>query len=51
MDQERQTAADEPTIAPGADEWDKEASRRDVERGDFTTVTKLSYDEVDPTRK
>lgn len=40
----------EPTIAPGSDDLDKKATPREVAEGDATRVTKLSYDEVDPSR-
>lgn len=42
----------EPTLAPGLDdqeELEQRASEKEVERGEFTSVTTLSYDEVDPS--
>ena len=42
----------EPTVAPGMDdqeELEKSATEEDVERGEYTSVTTLSYDEVDPS--
>ncbi|WP_168413013.1 hypothetical protein [Bacillus salacetis] len=41
----------EATIAPGMDDGEglnKEASDKEIEQGDYTQVTQLSYDEVDP---
>ncbi|MGQ9557627.1 MAG: hypothetical protein ACUVTU_06705 [Desulfurispora sp.] len=39
-----------PNIAPGsAEELERSASEEERRRGDFTRVTRLSYDEVDPT--
>ncbi|WP_181444504.1 hypothetical protein [Bacillus sp. 03113] len=40
----------EPSIAPGMDdneELEKEATKEEIEKGDYTQVTTLSYDEVD----
>jgi len=40
----------EPTFAPGdKGVLEKNASKKDLQRGDFTRVTTLSYDEVDPS--
>ncbi|AIE60051.1 hypothetical protein [Bacillus methanolicus] len=42
----------EPTIAPGIDdneELEQKASADEVRRGEYTSVTTLSYDEVDPS--
>ena len=42
----------EPTVAPGMDdseELEKQATKEEVERGEFTSVTTLSFDEVDPS--
>jgi hypothetical protein len=42
----------EPTIAPGIDdneELGQEATKEEIARGDYTEVTTLSYDEVDPS--
>lgn len=41
-----------PTIAPGMDdqeELEQSATEKEVEQGEFTSVTTLSYDEVDPS--
>jgi hypothetical protein len=37
----------EPTIAPGIDddELTRDATKQEVERGDYTNVTRLSFDE------
>ena len=48
----RNTKKKEPTIAPGMDdqeELEKSASEKEVEKGEYTSVTTLSYDEVDPS--
>ncbi|MEH7303356.1 hypothetical protein [Neobacillus drentensis] len=42
----------EPSIAPGMDdqeELEQTASEKEVETGEYTSVTTLSYDEVDPS--
>jgi hypothetical protein len=42
----------EPTIAPGMDdqeELQQNATEKEVESGEYTSVTTLSYDEVDPS--
>ena len=42
----------EPTIAPGIDDQEElnaDATKKDVEDGEYTSVTTLSYDEVDPS--
>lgn len=42
----------EPTIAPGIDdneELEQNATKEEIARGDYTEVTTLSYDEVDPS--
>jgi len=41
-----------PAMAPGMDdseELDKKATSEDIEEDDYTKVTKLSFDEVDPS--
>jgi hypothetical protein len=41
-----------PTIAPGLDdqeELEQSATEKEVERGEFTSVTTFSLDEVDPS--
>lgn len=41
---------DPPSLAPGNKELlEKSADRKDIGRGNFTRVTTLSYDEVDPS--
>jgi len=42
----------EPTLAPGLDdqeELDQSATENEVEKGEYTSVTTLSFDEVDPS--
>ncbi|MBB2479549.1 MULTISPECIES: hypothetical protein [Heyndrickxia] len=42
----------EPSIAPGmddAEELDRDATEAEIEAGDYTSVTTLSWDEVDPS--
>ncbi len=42
----------EPTVAPGIDdqeELDQSASEKEVADGEYTSVTTLSFDEVDPS--
>ncbi|MGG1398490.1 hypothetical protein ABE288_11860 [Bacillus salipaludis] len=42
----------DPTVAPGMDdqeELEQSATEEEVERGEYTSVTTLSYDEVDPS--
>ncbi|MEH7416289.1 hypothetical protein V7266_13470 [Neobacillus drentensis] len=42
----------EPTMAPGMDDQEElnaSASDKDVDNGEYTSVTTLSYDEVDPS--
>lgn len=42
----------DPKIAPGMndqDELEQNATRDEVQKGKFTPVIKLSYDEVDPS--
>lgn len=42
----------EPSIAPGMDdkeELEMDASKEDVLKGEYTEVTTLSFDEVDPS--
>ncbi|SET05499.1 hypothetical protein SAMN05421676_102454 [Salinibacillus kushneri] len=43
---------EEPTIAPGMDTEDElkeEATKKEVEEGDYTNVTTVSWDENDPS--
>lgn len=40
-----------PSVAAGNDEFLKaKASREEIKEGDYTPVTILSYDEVDPSK-
>ncbi|WP_197031494.1 hypothetical protein [Bacillus sp. UNC438CL73TsuS30] len=42
----------DPTVAPGMDdqeELEQSATEEEVESGEYTSVTTLSYDEVDPS--
>ena len=39
-----------PTIAPGSDGLEKKATPREIAEGKTTKVTRLSYDEVGPSR-
>ncbi|WP_198029764.1 hypothetical protein [Bacillus sp. J33] len=42
----------EPTIAPGMDdeeELNQRASEDEIKKGEYTPVTRLSLDEVDPS--
>lgn len=41
-----------PTIAPGIDdqeELNKEATKEEIENGEYTSVTTFSWDEIDPS--
>jgi hypothetical protein len=54
MPKEKQSNKQGPTLAPGMndqDELEQSASDREVEQGEFTSVTTLSYDEVDVSEK
>lgn len=47
-----QNRNNEPTIAPGmddSDELEQAATKTEIEKGEFTQVIKLSYDEVGPS--
>ncbi|MCM3724117.1 hypothetical protein M3226_00165 [Neobacillus cucumis] len=42
----------QPTVAPGMDDQEElntSATEKEVEEGEYTSVTTLSYDEVDPS--
>ncbi|MEI4831450.1 hypothetical protein WAX78_18655 [Bacillus sp. FJAT-53711] len=46
----RRTQKAEPVLAPGMDdgqELERSAAPEEIERGEYTKVVKLSYDEVD----
>ncbi|WP_421385142.1 hypothetical protein ACOJQI_10365 [Bacillus salacetis] len=52
MDIEKKKQTDEATIAPGMDDGqglNQDATDKDIKEGDYTEVTTLSYDEVDPS--
>jgi len=41
-----------PTVAPGIDDQEElkqSATEEEMEKGEFTSVTTLSFDEVDPS--
>jgi len=39
-------------VAPGDDSFlNKEASKKEIKKGNFTKVTTLSFDEVDPSKE
>ncbi|UZJ80176.1 hypothetical protein [Fictibacillus sp. KU28468] len=41
-----------PSVAPGmndAEELDQEATKEEIESGNYTEVTTMSWDEVDPS--
>jgi hypothetical protein len=43
---------DEATMAPGMDDGEgmnQEATNQEIQEGDYTEVTTVSYDEVDPS--
>jgi hypothetical protein len=43
---------DEPTIAPGMDDKEElmqDATEHEIKEGEYTSVTTLSWDEVDPS--
>ncbi len=40
----------EPIVAPGDDKFlEAKASKEEIRKGNYTEVTTLSYDEVDPS--
>jgi hypothetical protein len=48
----KKSTYNEPSIAPGMDdseELEQNASQEEVKKGDYTSVTTLSYDEVEPS--
>jgi hypothetical protein len=52
MKSKRDNKQIKPTLAPGMDdqeELNQSATEKEVERGEYTSVTTLSYDEVDPS--
>lgn len=52
MDQDKRKKRDDEKVAPGLDAEDaleKDASEEEVEKGEYTQVTKLTLDEYDPS--
>jgi len=52
MPKEKERQQNSPTIAPGMDdqkELEQSANPEEIERGEYTSVTTLSFDEVDPS--
>jgi hypothetical protein len=52
VDFKKKNQPDEATIAPGMDDGqglNQEATDKEIQKGDYTEVTTLSYDEVDPS--
>jgi hypothetical protein len=52
MFKRKKVSNNEPSIAPGMDdqiELEQVATKEEVEKGEFTEVTTLSFDEVDPS--
>ena len=48
----KENSKKKPTIAPGMDdheELEKDASSEEIDKGEFTNVTTMSFDEVDPS--
>lgn len=44
---EPQKDKQQPTVAPGMDDfWEQDASPKEIKRGEYTKVTRLSYDET-----
>lgn len=51
-EKEKEKNKNEPTLAPGLDdseELEKSATNEEIQKGEFTSVTTLSFDEVDPS--
>ncbi|MBS4198192.1 hypothetical protein KHA93_00775 [Bacillus sp. FJAT-49732] len=54
MEKDRRQKSDDPKIAPGIDTEDsygEDATQANIDKGDYTTVTRLVYDEYDPSEK
>lgn len=52
MKNKKRNQTNEPTIAPGMDdseELEQHVSQNELEKGEYTEVTKLSLDETDPS--
>ncbi len=53
MSKQKEPKKHTPTLAPGLDdqeELEQSATNQEIETGEYTSVTTLSYDEVDPSR-
>jgi len=56
LDKRRKRRKSTPTnnpVAPGVDEedlYDRPATQSEIEKGESTTVTRMIYDEYDPSR-
>ena len=49
---EKKSNNNEPSIAPGMDdseELEQNASQEEIKKSEYTSVTTLSFDEVDPS--
>ncbi|WP_185959703.1 hypothetical protein [Lentibacillus cibarius] len=54
MDKKKRKGIDNDSVAPGIDPDDafgEDASATDIEKGESTKVTRLTYDEYDPSRE
>jgi hypothetical protein len=54
MTKDNQNNKKSPTLAPGMNDQDvleQSASENEVNKGEYTSVTTLSYDEVDVSKK
>ncbi|ETI68203.1 hypothetical protein [Neobacillus vireti] len=52
MSKKKDNQYERPTLAPGIDdqeELEQSASEKEIDNGEYTRVTTLSYDEVDPS--
>lgn len=52
MNYKKRNRTNEPSIAPGMDdseELEQDATKDEIEKGEYTQVTTLSFDEVDPS--
>lgn len=52
MSKEKSDSKKKPTLAPGMNDQevlDQSASKEEIKNGEYTRVTTLSYDEVDPS--
>ncbi|WP_205317617.1 hypothetical protein [Oceanobacillus zhaokaii] len=49
---EKKLLAEDPTVAPGInpeDSYGEKATKSEIEKGESTSVTRLTYDEYDPS--